>query len=99
MKTSVQKQSEKVRALADFKRHIAAYAIVNTIILGVTWFTLSDGGQFFTFCTFSVAFWWGITIMFHALGVFSESFSFGKKWEERKIQEYMEQQGHKTKWE
>ena len=37
-------------------------------------------------------FYWGIGIAFHAIGVFGKGIIFSKDWEERKIQELIEEE-------
>ena len=40
-----------------------------------------------------VAFFWGIGLLAHALSIFSRRGLFSKDWEERKVREYMEEDG------
>lgn len=85
---------KKVKAIIGFYWHLASYVIVNIfIIILIT----SNGVKLFSFGTFSTAFFWGIGLFFHFVGVFGPSFLFGKNWEERKIKELME--NDKKHWE
>ncbi|MEM5564548.1 2TM domain-containing protein [Psychroserpens sp. AS72] len=78
---------KKVKAMMGFYWHLASYVIVNVfLIILIT----SNGGTLFSFGTFSTAFFWGIGLFFHFMGVFGPNFFFGKKWEERKIKELMD---------
>lgn len=85
---------KKVKALIGFYWHLASYVIVNIFIIILI---VSNGGKLFSFATFATAFFWGIGMFFHFLGVFGTDFFFGKNWEERKIQELMDKD--KKRWE
>ena len=74
------------------------YLLVNLALVAIKFFTLDPGEQFWDFGTFATAFFWGIGLAFHALGVFTENVFFGKDWEERKVREFMEKEKHQ-KWE
>ncbi|OYQ43865.1 histidine kinase [Flavobacterium cyanobacteriorum] len=91
---------KKVQSIMGFYKHLIAYVIVNLFLLAYKAFSLEAGETFFTFSTFSTAFFWGIGLMFHAVGVFATGIFFGSNWEERKIREYMEREkGRSAKWE
>ncbi|WP_040278150.1 2TM domain-containing protein [Psychroserpens damuponensis] len=78
---------KKVKAIMGFYWHLASYVIVNIfLIILIT----SNGVKFFSFGTFSTAFFWGIGIFFHFLGVFGSDFFLGKQWEQKKIKEIMD---------
>lgn len=85
---------KKVKALIGFYWHLASYVIVNIFII---FLIVSNGGTFFSFGTFATAFFWGIGLFFHFLGVFGPDFLFGKNWEERKIKKYMDKDD--SRWE
>jgi hypothetical protein len=91
---------KKVQAIMGFYKHLAAYVLVNLFLLALKWFNLQPGEEYITFSTFSTAFFWGIGLLFHAVGVFGTNVFLGNDWEERKIQEYMDRERNKTgKWE
>lgn len=81
---------EKVRQIKGFYWHLAIYLIVNAaLIILIT----GPGRQgFWSFGTFSTAFFWGIGLAFHYMRVFAMDGIFGKEWEKRKIQELMEKE-------
>lgn len=82
---------ERVKKLKEFYQHLTVYAIVNVVLIFIIGTSLQlNGGSFWNFGTFSVAFFWGIGLGFHALSVFGLPFVFGRDWEERKIKEFME---------
>lgn len=95
----LEKARKKVQAILGFYKHLAAYLIVNLFLIALKWFSLDPGEEFFEFGTFSTAFFWGIGLLFHAVGVFGTNIFLGKNWEERKIQQYMEQEERRSKWE
>jgi len=78
---------KKVKALVGFYWHLASYVIVNLFIIIMI---VSNGGTLWSFGTFATAFFWGIGLLFHFLGVFGVDFFFGKNWEQRKIKEMMD---------
>ena len=80
---------KRVKKLVGFYWHLASYLIVNLFIIIII---VSSGVSLFHFATWSTAFFWGIGLFFHFLGVFGPSFMFGRKWEERKIKEIMEKE-------
>ncbi|HEX8270184.1 MAG TPA: 2TM domain-containing protein [Flavobacterium sp.] len=90
--------TRRVKSIAGFYRHFMIYLLVNLLMLAVKYIQLDANEEFFTFSNFSTAFFWGIGVVFHALGVFSNNVFFGKNWEERKIRELMEKE-KKQKWE
>lgn len=80
---------KKVKSLMGFYWHLASYVIINLFIITII---VSNGVPFFSFGTWATAFFWGIGLFFHFLGVFGPSFFFGKNWEERKIKEFMDKE-------
>jgi len=88
---------KKLDNLKGFYWHLASYIAVNTFIIIMIWMKLDEGETIFRFGTFATAFFWGIGLVCHFLGVFGPDFFFGKNWEERKIQEFMNKD--KRNWE
>ena len=89
---------KRVKAIAGFYRHFAIYIIVNIFLIATQYFNLDPGEKFLQFSTFSTAFFWGIGLLFHALGVFGRNVFLGRDWEEKKIKEFMDRD-KQTKWE
>jgi len=85
---------KKVKSLMGFYWHLASYVIVNLFIIILI---VSNGVELFSFGTFATAFFWGIGLFFHFLGVFGPDFMFGKNWEERKIKKFMDKD--RERWE
>lgn len=86
---------KKVESLTGFYWHLAVYVIVNLfliILIGV------NSGQGFTgFGPYATATFWGIGLVFHFLSVFGPNFFFGKNWENKKIEEFMDKE--RKRWE
>ena len=79
---------KKVDSIKGFYWHLAVFVVVNIIIILLNAYYNKNG--FWSFGTFSTAFFWGIGLLFHFLGVFGADFLFGKNWEEKKIKEFMD---------
>ena len=93
-----EKAKKRVKSIAGFYKHFTVYVLVNLFLITLRYFDLDLGEKFFTFGTFSTAFFWGIGLVFHALSVFGPGFFLGNDWEEKKIKEIMEKEKG-TKWE
>jgi hypothetical protein len=77
----------RVDEIRGFYMHLAAYIAVNLLLFGINMVT-SPGTLWF----FWVTIFWGVGLIFHALGVFVGGRVLGRDWEERKIQEIMERE-------
>ena len=93
---------KKVEKLKSFYGHFAVYFVVN-MFLSIAKVTgeITQGKTFieafWDFGTFAIWFFWGIGIFFHAMGVFGPTIFFGKDWEQRKMNEFMDEE--KQHWE
>ncbi|MBT8252973.1 MAG: 2TM domain-containing protein [Flavobacteriaceae bacterium] len=81
---------KRLDKLIGFYWHLAAYVVVNIFLIILIGFNRDDGESFWSFGTFATAFFWGIGLAFHFLGVFGPDYLFGKNWEERKIKKFMD---------
>ena len=81
---------KKLEKLVGFYWHLAVYIIINIFLIVVI--STNSGESFWHFSTFATAFFWGIGLMFHFLGVFGPDFLFGKNWEEKKMKEFMDKE-------
>lgn len=86
---------KRLKALKGFYSHAFFYVVINLFLIAMVAF--NNRADFWDISTFSTAFFWGIGLFFHAIGVFSKNVMFNKNWEERKIKEYMKNE--QTKWE
>ena len=59
---------------------------------------MHNDGEFWRWENFSTALFWGIGLLAHGTSVFGSNLIFGKEWEERKIQEFMNKDKNQ-KWE
>lgn len=101
--TEIEKQKfervrKRVKAISGFYKHLISYVLVNLFLISMKYFKLEAGENFFEFSTFSVAFFWGIGLAFHAVSVFGTNVFLGNDWEERKINELMNKK-QSNKWE
>ncbi len=87
-----ERAKKRVRALSGFYKHLAAYVIVNAILLLIKYYDLGAGENMLTFSNFSTVIFWGIGLFFHGVGVFGSKLVFGNQWEERKIAEIMDKE-------
>ncbi|WP_179006191.1 2TM domain-containing protein [Winogradskyella forsetii] len=84
---------KKVDAIVGFYWHLAVYVVVNLFLI----ILIGVNAGFTGFGPYATAVFWGIGLVFHFLGVFGPNFLFGKDWENKKINEYMEKE--KERWE
>jgi hypothetical protein len=88
----------KVKKLKNFYVHLIVYVLVNGFLLLSRYNNLDAHESFFTFHTFSTAFYWGIGLVAHGTTVFVPNFIFGKNWEDRKMKQFMGE-NKKSNWE
>lgn len=81
---------KKLEKIVGFYWHLAAYVVVNIFLITMIIINSDPDESIWNFGTFATAFFWGIGLVFHFLGVFGPNFLFGKNWEERKIKEFMD---------
>ncbi|MBL7472607.1 2TM domain-containing protein [Robertkochia sediminum] len=89
---------ERVQELRKFYTGIVTYLFVVGILAGLNYYTNEFRNPWFLW----VAGFWGLGILFQAAKLFGFNLLFGKKWEERKIQEFMEEErrnGDRSTWE
>jgi 2TM domain-containing protein len=88
---------KKLDKIKGFYWHLASYIVVNAFLIIMIAINLDYDESIWQFGTFATALFWGIGLTFHFLGVFGPDFFFGKGWEERKINEFMDKD--KRHWE
>ena len=82
---------KRVDEIKGFYIHLTIYLIVNSfIIINIGLQNFGNANEFWSFPTFVTPFFWGIGLAFHALNTFKKDRIFGKKWEERMIQKYID---------
>ena len=81
------KAAKKVADIKGFYGNLASYIFVN---IGLMILNLITSPEYLWF------FWpmlgWGIGVVFHGMKVFGYNPFFGKDWEEKKIQEFIEEE-------
>ena len=86
--TRYRNAKKRVEALKGFYVHLTVYVLVNLLLFTINVLTAPDSLWFY---------WplmgWGIAVALQALRVFGTGGRFGAEWEERKINELMEQGG------
>ncbi len=92
-KTRAKKKLEKLKG---FYKHLTAYLMVNVFISVTIILAKINGGETFGEALWSIEtccvwFFWGIGLVSHAIKVFTYNPFFSKKWEERQIQKFMEE--------
>jgi hypothetical protein len=86
---------KRVEAMVGFYWHLTAYIAVNVFLILLIALNSDEG--FFGFGPYATACFWGIGLFFHFIGVFGFNFFLGKNWEQRKINEFMENE--QQRWE
>ncbi len=82
---------KRVEEIKGFYVHLAIYLVINMFIIVNVYISKSSSGeQFWEFSSFFTTFFWGIGLFFHWANVFRYNPFFGKKWEERQIQKYIQ---------
>ncbi|WP_405569143.1 2TM domain-containing protein [Winogradskyella sp. Asnod2-B02-A] len=79
---------KKVDAIVGFYWHLAVYVVINIFLI----ILIGVNAGFSGFGPYATAVFWGIGLVFHFLGVFGTNFLFGKNWENKKIQEFMDKE-------
>ena len=91
--------AKRVKKIKGFYLHLIVYIIINLfIIFANTNDFVRENHYFWSFETFSTAFFWGIGLLAHGISVFGRNIFFGNDWEERKIKQLMEAEKNE-KWE
>lgn len=82
---------KRVDQLKGFYIHLAVYIVVNAFLLVNIYIrTANEEGSFWQVGHFLTLFFWGMGLLFHASQTFNFNPFFGKKWEEKQIQKYIE---------
>lgn len=86
---------KRLKELKGFYWHAFWYVAVNIFI--IVMISVNSGDNIWHFGTFATPFFWGIGLGFHALAVFGKNLVFSKKWEDRKIEAYMEKEDKRSR--
>lgn len=92
-KQKYDRAKKRVDEIKGFYTHLIVYILVNAFLLiaasGIIENNIVDA-HVPGWAHFTTPFFWGIGLLFHGLYVFQFKAGFFKKWEERKIREFME---------
>jgi len=84
----------KMEILKAFYQHLIVYIIINSVMILFMANVFGRGAvDFSNIGVYSIAFFWGIGLVSHAIYVFFEihfKINFLRRWEERKIEQYMD---------
>lgn len=86
---------EKVEQMRKFYSKLLRALVLFAIVGGINYYQNEWSRPWFLWVVFGV----GIGLAFKAVKVFSLNPFFGKDWEKRKIQEFMQQDDKKGRWE
>ncbi|MFI1745716.1 2TM domain-containing protein [Thalassobellus sediminis] len=86
---------QRLKDIKGFYWHAFWYVVVNIFI--IVMIVKNSGGDIWNFGVFATPIFWGIGLGFHAIMVFGKSLFFSKSWENRKIQEFMENEKESDK--
>ena len=90
---------KRVKKIKAFYSHAMVYVVINIMIVIMNIQNLKPGESYFQWQNFTTLFFWGIGLLAHGASVFVPDFILGRDWEERKIQEFMEKERQKNRWE
>jgi hypothetical protein len=82
-----QRAKESVEKLKGFYTHLLIYLIAVPVFV---WLNVRSSSNF-PWALFPIL-GWGLGILGHASEVYAVNFFYGRKWEERKIKQFMEEQ-------
>ncbi|GFD82760.1 histidine kinase [Alteromonas sp. KUL156] len=86
---------KRVDEIKKFYKHLVFYILINLIFIvrriykDIVYGDESVMEAFLDVNNYNLFFWWGVIVFLHGFNVFSKGKLFSKKWEERKIKEYM----------
>ncbi len=94
-----QNAEKKLGEIKGFYIHLVIYLLVNIFIIIQNYrFSESILNSIFNWSVLGTGFFWGIGLFSHWSRVFGKNIFFNKKWEEKKIKEFMETKTS-NKWE
>lgn len=94
------KAKERIKKLKGFYIHLSVYIIVNTVLLMLIYSGYNIKINFWQLGSFFTPLGWGVGLAIHALVVFGPNLSFLKRWEEKKLDQFInEEQHNNNQWE
>jgi len=89
-KERYQLAQKRVKRIKGFYTHALIYIIVNLVFVYINIQNLDEGESYFQWRNFITFSFWGVGLLAHAGSVFLPNLIFGKNWEARRIQKYMD---------
>ena len=89
----------KVKKLRIFYIHLFGYIILVVLLCYNLWIVEGPYKEFFTWFNTIIMIAWTVFIGLHALNVFKGKTFFSKKWEHKKVQEFINEKTETTRWE
>ncbi len=88
----LKRAKKRLDELKGFYIHLLVYLAVNTFIIGnIAISSIGESDSFWNFGTFVTPIFWGIGLLFHAMHTFHLNPFFGRDWEKKQIQKYMDE--------
>ncbi|MFK5974471.1 MAG: 2TM domain-containing protein [Flavobacteriaceae bacterium] len=85
---------EKAQAVKKFYTSLISYVFFICFLAGINYYTNQWQNMWFLWAAFG----WGIGIVFQAIKAFDFNPFLGKNWEERKINEFMNEDKNQNTW-
>lgn len=86
------KAKERVQEIRAFYNHLSAYIVVIGAFAALNYYQNAWSHVWFLWAAFG----WGIGVTVHGLRTYNANLLFGKDWEDRKIQEFMNEEKTKS---
>jgi len=88
----LKRAKKRIEEIKGFYIHLAVYIAVNAfIMINIALRSYNDSDSFWEFGTFVTPVFWGIGLLFHAIHTFNLNPFFGKDWEQKQIQKYIDE--------
>lgn len=90
--SKLQRAKKRVEEIKGFYIHLTVYLIINIFIVVLLGFVQGGQDRFvLTWPNLGTGFFWGIGLAIHGIRVFRFNPFFGKEWEQRQIQKFIEE--------
>ncbi len=87
-----ERAKDSVKKIKGFYTHLTFYIIINLVVLFVNTNFESQGFKSWSqWHLYVTPIFWGIGLLIHGIHVFNPFNMFSKKWEEKKIKEFMDE--------
>lgn len=90
----LERAKKRVEELKGFYANLMSYIVIIPCLAGLNYWT----NQFQYIWFLWAAAGWGLGLLLHAAGIFWSIDLWGKRWEERKIKEFMQETEDRNQW-